>query len=226
MFSIEIQEKLKEICENRQEIQVAGLNGINQPFNCTARIAKDDNGVPGVEDKYVMLEFGKGRFDEPYHLAPYQTGTSINLETGDFDLIISEIKVDDEVLWKNEMFDKIQEITKQRAIKRYKKYESEGRLIGECDPVTKGAIELMGNLVEIDGTRGVVCNVSTVSDSGHVVVDLKNAVGVYTSFVGPTSYIFTENNKGRFQLAGLNTKEETAAIFANRKKEIEKHSGR
>ena len=57
-FSKEQIDQLLEIWEEDREITIKGINAAGEEFQVTGRITVTDNGMPGIYNDWLMVEFG------------------------------------------------------------------------------------------------------------------------------------------------------------------------
>lgn len=93
-FSEEQIERLKEICESREEIEIDGMTSLGRAFLVKGRIAFDNNCKPAISPESIAIEFGEKFDDVTKHdvFAVYKLNIEKSLgET----LIINSIKAKD-----------------------------------------------------------------------------------------------------------------------------------
>ena len=157
MFSIEIQEKLKNLGKESVELTITGINDINQPFETAGKIAIDGKGSIIVKDNYVYLNFGETKTDERLNytrfMAPFYTDL-IDEKENEFEecyLLIDQIKVGDEVLWTNENFAEIKAAAELKQARLNKRLEDKGSNIEEYDAVSEHLTTMIGQPIILKG---------------------------------------------------------------------------
>ncbi len=196
--------RLKEICNEREEIVIDGMTSRGRAFNVTGRIAFDDNGKFGVSKDWVAIEFGKANGDVSEHdvLAIYY----LNIVQNELSpsLLINSIKTaNDEMIYdiSKENLKEMLEIVDKENVKISKRIEETP--IVKYDRVSNKMFDLVGQPVSVytnneEVAKGVLLEIEKANVFGNATFSVAHGTEITTAQVEAETTLMELNDKGEW----------------------------
>lgn len=232
LFTQEIQEKLKAICDGKSKIVIEGFNVLGDPFTTKGKVSKGDDGAPVVYEDIVYVDFGH-REGKPYSsfVAPFKPEVDMT-DTFSKSLIIKKVTLENgEVLFENADADKYLQAANANMEKYKTEAEAEGRWIEEHDAVSSELMSLLGKPVVLDGEEGVLAELPRKANNlGGAMITIRRTSLAGGLHVEPSSTLETINLETGEREYVVSNKEydlkEVFALYDSRREKIESSSAK